>query len=60
LEFCKVLEDNFKHDCYDTVGKWIHTIHPTNAEIEKSCSKAESPKYYDLCINAEPADLALI
>ena len=60
LGFCKVLEDNFKHDCYDTVGKWIHTIHPTNAEIEKSCSKAESPKYYDLCINAEPADLALI
>ena len=60
LEFCKVLEENFKHDCYDTVGRWIHTIHPTNEEIQKSCSKAEDQKFYDVCINAEPKDLGLI
>ena len=60
FEFCKVVEEKFKVDCYDTLGKWIHTIHGTDKEIEVTCSAAENLKYYEICINADPKNLALI
>jgi len=60
FELCKVVQEKFKHDCYDTLGKWIHTIHSSIEEIESSCSEAENSKYYEICVNADPKNLALI
>ena len=60
FEFCKVVQEKFKADCYDTLGKWIHTIHSTDEEIETSCSKAENSKSYEICVNADPKNFALI
>jgi len=60
FELCKVLPEQFKMDCYETLGKWIHTIHFTNEVIEDYCSQLNNPKYYEACINANPEDIGLI
>jgi len=60
FEYCKLLPAKFKIDCYDGLGKWIHMKHSTDAEREKECLKAESEKYYNICIKSNLDNLELL
>jgi len=60
FEFCKLLPQMFKRDCYDNLGKWIHTIYFTEEEIESTCSQVKNTEYYQVCVNANPEELGLV
>jgi len=60
FKLCKILPDNFKLDCYNIVGKWIHTIYFTEEEIVKSCSVLRNAGHYQVCVNANPKEIGLI
>jgi hypothetical protein len=57
ISFCKMLDDIFKEDCYDTVGKWVNTIGANLQARQDMCSKAETLEYADICNSANPEDL---
>lgn len=52
FQYCNLLPEQFKVDCYDAVGKWIRMLYPTDKERESECSKAESSDYFEVCVNA--------
>jgi len=60
FEFCKISPEIFLFDCYNTLGKWIHTIYFTEEEIENACSPLRETEYYQVCINANPEELGLV
>jgi hypothetical protein len=57
ISLCKELTVKFKEDCYDTIGKWVHTTESDVQNKEKICSTAETLEYYLVCINANPEEL---
>jgi len=57
IPICKMLDEGFKADCYDTIGKWVNTIGADLQEREDMCSKAETPEYADICNSADPEKL---
>jgi len=59
-ELCKLSPEIFQFDCYNTIGKWIHTMYFTEEEIENACSQIESEEYYQICVNANPEELGRI
>jgi len=60
FELCNYIEDKFKMDCYETVGKWIHTIHFIEKEIEEYCSQLKNLKYYQVCMDANPEEIGRV
>jgi len=60
FKFCELVPDTFQMDCYETLGKWIHTIYFTEEEIQSTCSQVKNTEYYQVCINANPEELGLI
>lgn len=60
FELCQILPQQFKMDCYENLGKWIHTIYFTNEEIEDYCSQLNNSKYYQACINGNPEEIGLL
>jgi hypothetical protein len=52
LDFCRVIPDQFKMNCYVEVGKWIMMIFNTHEGRVNECSKAKSSEYFDACMNA--------
>ena len=61
IEFCKVIPEEFKTDCYDYLGKAIHDEyyeHPNR--IEEECSKIESIDYEEICKKSDPKDLRIL
>jgi len=57
ISLCKILEEKFKEDCYNTVGKWVNTIGADLKARQDMCSKAETLEYAEVCNNANPEDL---
>ena len=58
LDFCKIIPEEFKMDCYGEVGKWIHMVYtPEDRKVE--CSKAEKP-YFDVCINSSLDGISIL
>jgi len=53
FDACKIFPDLFKMDCYTLLGDWIRNETPAKEDREKSCSGAESSKYFDVCVNAQ-------
>jgi len=60
FELCKLSPEIFQFDCYNTLGKEIHTIYFTDEEIENACSQVKNTEYYQVCINANPEELGLV
>lgn len=60
FELCQILPQQFKMDCYENLGKWIHTIYFTNEEIENYCSQLNNSKYYQACVNGNPEEIGLL
>jgi len=60
FELCQILPEQFKMDCYENLGKWIHTIYFTNEEINDHCSQLNNSKYYQACINGNPEEIGLL
>lgn len=60
FEFCNILPEQFKVDCYDGMGKWARMLHSTDEERAEECSKAEGSKYFEVCMNANLEDLTLL
>jgi len=60
FKLCKITPQMFQKDCYNTLGKWIHTIYFTEEEIENACSQLKNTEYYQVCINANPEELGQI
>jgi len=51
LEFCKLVPEKFKMDCYDVLGKGLLTYY--NKDLATICSKAESD-YNEVCLKGIP------
>jgi len=60
FEFCKLIPEQFKEDCYDGIGKWILMLHATDEGRERDCSKAENSEYVDVCIKASLENIILL
>lgn len=60
FEFCKIVDEDFKFSCYDTLGKFVHAIDPSDLGRESICSKAESPNYSSICMNANVQELGIL
>jgi len=58
--FCRLLPMEFKGDCYDAMGKWVHMLHPTDNRRTVECLKAENSDYVEICINASLESLKLL
>ena len=51
FKFCSMADDSFKPDCYDSLGKWVKMLYPTQDERQAECSKAET-NYVPTCLGA--------
>jgi len=60
FEFCKLIPENFKINCYDKVGQWIQSLTSSKDEIEKECSQVETEEQYETCITANPEKLLVL
>ena len=60
FEFCKLIPEEFKPDCYDGMGKWIVMLHATDEGRESDCSKAENSEYVDVCVKASLENIILL
>ena len=50
FDFCKIIPEKFKSDCYIEIGVWARSLFSSDEEIKIVCSAAENEKYYDECI----------
>ena len=48
FEFCKIIPEKSKYDCYTLIGDWIRSY--SSSDLKKACSSAESGKYYEICV----------
>jgi hypothetical protein len=60
IAFCKILEVDFKEDCYDTIGKWVNTMGTDMQKRKGMCSKAEALEFVAICNQADPEKLELL
>ncbi len=51
LEFCKIVPEKFKMNCYDVLGNGVKIFYPK--DVANVCSNAEE-NYYDVCMNGIP------
>jgi len=57
FSFCKMIPEEFKADCFDMLGKWIHTIYQEDGKIEEECDMGNGKKYSLICREADPNQL---
>jgi len=60
FNFCKLVPEEFKSDCYDALGRWVIMLHPTEEGRTGECVKAENSEYFDVCMNASLESLKLL
>lgn len=48
FEFCKIIPEKSKFDCYTLIGDWIRL--DSSLDLKKTCSSAENAKYYEICL----------
>jgi len=58
IDFCKIIPDEFKMDCYGEVGKWIHMVY-SKEDRQEQCSKSEKP-YFDVCMNSSLEGISIL
>ncbi|MGI0021381.1 MAG: hypothetical protein ACRD9Q_00840 [Nitrososphaeraceae archaeon] len=54
LEFCKIIPENFKSDCYYNIGSWARLSFYSEEKIMNICSSAENGKYFEDCVSKMP------
>ncbi len=54
FEFCKIIPEKFKSDCYAKISFWLKNTLSSKEEIKNSCSAAENQKYYETCVSGKP------
>jgi len=60
FEFCSVIPDEYKFECYDGMGKWILMKHSDDKDRKDECSKARNPSYTEICNKASLEDILLV
>lgn len=60
FNFCKLLPEEFKSDCYDAVGRWVIMLRPTDEGRTIECIRAENQDYFEICMNASLESLKLL
>jgi len=60
FEFCSLIPEEFKVDCYDGLGRWVHMLHSTDEKRSTDCIRAENSKYFEICMNASLESLKLL
>jgi len=60
FEFCSMIPDEYKFDCYDGMGKWIIMKHAEDKDRKNECSKAANQSYIEICNNASLEDILLV
>jgi len=60
FQFCNLLPEHYKVDCYDAVGRWVIMLQPTDERRMVECTKAENSDYLDICMNASLESLKLL
>jgi len=60
FEFCSLIPEEFKVDCYDGLGKWVHMLHSTDEKRSTDCIRAENSYYFEICMNASLESLKLL
>jgi len=60
FEFCSMIPDEYKFECYDGIGKWILMKHSDDKDRKDECSKATNPEYTEICNNASLEDILLV
>jgi len=52
-----MIPEEFKADCFDMLGRWIHTIYDEDDKIKLECEMADTKKYSLICREADPKQL---
>ena len=60
FEFCRMVPDEYKFECYDGIGKWILMKHSDEKDRKNECSKATNPAYTEICNKASLEDILLV
>ena len=60
FNFCKLVPEEFKSDCYDALGRWVIMLYPTKEGRTAECSMSENSEYFDVCMDASLESLKLL
>jgi len=60
FEFCNIIDNDYKKDCYDALGKWSLMIRQEHNNRKNECGKSENDFYEDICMNASLDDINLL
>ena len=60
FQFCSLIPEEFKVDCYDGLGRWVHMLQSTDEWRSTECLRAENSDYFDICMNASLESLKLL
>jgi len=60
FQYCKIIPDNSKLECYSELGKWLGQIDSSKQFREEKCSMAENQEYQDICTSARTEDLRFL
>jgi len=59
FSLCSILDEKFKHPCYDGLGYFIQLRSIDENQKIELCSKSEK-KYFDVCMNSDMNDISHI
>ncbi len=60
FQYCSLIPEEFKVDCYDALGRWVHMLQSTDEGRSTECVRAENSDYFDICMNASLESLKLL
>ena len=60
FQFCSLIPEEFKVDCYDGLGRWVLMLHSTDEGRSTECLRAENSDYFEICMNASLESLKLL
>ena len=60
FQYCSLIPEEFKVDCYDALGRWVHMLQSTDEGRSTECIIAENSDYFDICMNASLESLKLL
>lgn len=60
FQFCSIVNESYKTDCYDALGKWLIMLYSSDEKRSGECLRSESFFYQDVCNNASVSDITLL
>ena len=60
FQYCSLIPEEFKVDCYDALGRWVHMLQSTDEGRSTECVIAENLDYFEICMNASLESLKLL